>query len=275
MDHFAAQYDRLRSLLAAFLPPQITDVLLRLAGPALRLAGRGEVPVDLGGAPVLPPGEPWPSWSGRPLDFLGVIDFDGLASFGRIPGIPASGRAAFYYATGTPRPWGDDAAQRDGWRILTGDLRETEPPLGVLTYPQTRLYATPYLSLPSPHEPVMRRLEAAHSGLLPVYEQLQAAWSRHLWSKDVPAHQLGGWPALVQRPLGPDCLFASTGRPLDSVKAPHLTPDEEREVEEWRLLLQLDSDDRLGWFWGDPGRIYFSSRPNDPLEDTWLTLQAA
>ena len=49
MDHFGAQYDRLRSLLAAFLPPQITDVLLRLAGPALGSPGE-EVPVDLGGA---------------------------------------------------------------------------------------------------------------------------------------------------------------------------------------------------------------------------------
>src|SRR5690606_3255919 len=196
MDHFAAQYDRPRSLLAAFLPPQITDVLLRLAGPALRLAGRGEVPADRGGAPVLPPGEPWPSWSGRPLHILGAIYFHGLATSVRIAAIPASGRTAIYYATGPPRPWGDDAGQCDGWRILPGDHQEPKPPLAVLTYPRTRLYATPYLSLPSPHEPVMRRLEAAHSGLLPVYEQLQAAWSRHLWSKDVPAHQLGGWPAL-------------------------------------------------------------------------------
>ncbi|XRQ03785.1 DUF1963 domain-containing protein [Actinomadura welshii] len=275
MDHFADQYGRLRALFAAFLTPEITAALLSLAGPALRLGADGEVPADLGGAPVLPPDEPWPHWDGRPLDFLGALDFAGLTSFGAIPGVPSSGRVAFYYASATPRPWGDAAAQRDGWRILTGDLREATPPPGTLTYPRTRLYATPFLSLPSPQEPAVRRLEATYSGLLPVYEQLHAAWSQHNWPTDMPAHQLGGWPALVQRPLGPDCFYASTGRPLDSLNPPPLTPDEERAVDEWRLLLQLDSDDRLGWYWGDPGHVYFCARPNDPLERTWLTLQAA
>lgn len=275
MDHFAEQYARLRALFAAFLPPEVTAALLPLARRALRLGAEGGAPVDLGGAPLLPPGEPWPRWNERPLDFLGAIDFADLAPFGEISGIPSSGKAAFYYASDIPRPWGDAAAQRDGWRLFTGDLREAAPPPSALTYPRTRLHATPFLSLPSPKEPTVRRLEATYSGLLPVYEQLHAVWSQHIWPRDMPAHQLGGWPALVQRPLGPDCLYASTGRPLDSVAPPPLRPDEEHAVDEWRLLLQLDSDDRLGWYWGDPGRVYFCSRPDDPLEQTWLTLQAA
>ncbi|MFI0368469.1 YwqG family protein [Actinomadura sp. 1N219] len=275
MDHFAAQYRRLRSLLAVFLPPEITAALMPLARPALRLGADGEAPVRLGGAPLLPPDETWPQWNGRPLDFLGAIDFADLAHFGDIPGLPSSGRAAFYYASETPRPWGDEAAQQDGWRIYTGDLKETVPPSGASAYPQTRLSAAPFLSLPSPQEISMRRLEATHSGFLTVYEQLHAVWSQHASPDESPAHQLGGWPALVQRPIGPDVLYASTGRPLDSLRPPPLSPDEQRAVEEWRLLLQLDSDERLGWYWGDPGRIYFCARPNDPLERSWLTLQAA
>ena len=274
MDHFAAQLRRLRSLFDAFLTPEATTAVLPLARPALRFGTEGGVPVQLGGAPLLPPGVPWPRWDGRPLDFLGAIDFARLTCFGEIAGIPSSGKAAFYYASDTPRPWGDAAAQRDGWRVFTGDLRRAAPPPGALTYPRTRLHATPFLSLPSPQEPAVRRIEAAHPGFLPVYEQLHAAWSKHSWPDDMPAHQLGGWPALVQRPLGPDCLYASTGRPLDSLGPPSLTPDERRAVEEWRLLLQLDSDHRLGWYWGDPGRVYFCARPDDDLEQTWLTLQA-
>ncbi|MFI0487377.1 DUF1963 domain-containing protein [Actinomadura sp. 9N215] len=275
MDHFAAQYRRLRSLFAVFLPPEIAAVLLPLAKPALRLGAGGEVPVHLGGVPLLPPGGPWPRWQGRHLDFLGAIDFAVLGCFGDIPGLPSSGKAAFYYASETPRPWGDEAAQRDGWRIFTGELSETVPPPGASASPQTRLSAAPFLSLPSPRETSMRRLEAAYSGFLAVYEQLHAVWSQHASPDEAPAHQLGGWPALVQRPIGPDCLYASTGRPLDSLRPPPLSPDEQTAVEEWRLLLQLDSDERLGWYWGDPGRVYFCTRPDDSLEQSWLTLQAA
>src|SRR5690606_9088858 len=135
MDHFAAQYDKLRSLLSVFLGSGITSALLRLAGPALRLGARGDVPVELGGPPVLPPGEPWPRWNGRPLDFLGAIDFTDLAVFGEIRGVPSSGKAAFYYASDVPRPWGDAIDQREGWRVFTGDLREAVPPPGAVNYP--------------------------------------------------------------------------------------------------------------------------------------------
>jgi hypothetical protein len=272
MDYFSAHFRRLRVLLDAFLAPEITAVLLPLVRPALKLGTGDGVPVRLGGAPLLPPDEPWPEWNGRPLGFLGAIDFAAFACFGKIPGLPAS-TAAFYYATETPRPWGDEAAQRDGWRVFTGTLQTATPK--TTPYPETTLAASPFLSLPSPQEPAVQRVETIYSGILPVYTQLHAAWTRHTWPDNAPLHQLGGWPALVQRPVGPDCLYASTGRALDSPKPPSLTPEERRTAEEWRLLLQLDSDPRLGWYWGDPGRVYFCNRENTPLEETWLTLQAA
>ena len=275
MDYFIAHFRRLRLLLDAFLAPEATAVLLPLARPALRLGAGDGVPVRLGGTALLPPDEPWPEWNGRPLDFLGAIDFSDFAPFGGIPGLPASGTIAFYYASETPRPWGDETAQRDGWRVYTGPLQTAKPPPEAASYPETELGASPFLSMPSPQEPAVQRLETIYSGILPVYAQLHAAWTRHTWPDNAPAHQLGGWPALVQRPIGPDCLYASTGRTLDSPASPPLTPDEQRKAEDWHLLLQLDSDPRLGWYWGDPGRVYFASRHNSPPEETWLTLQAA
>lgn len=45
----------------------------------------------------------------------------------------------------------------------------------------------------------------------------------------------------------------------------------------WRLLLQLDTDDDLGWMWGDAGTIYFwvedSAARAGRFEDCWLVLQ--
>ncbi|MFB4316756.1 DUF1963 domain-containing protein [Actinomadura sp. 21ATH] len=264
MDHFDAQPRRLRSLFGVFFAPEVTGALLPLARPALRLTAGGAGAVRLGGAPLLPPGEPWPSWQGRPLDHLGSVDF-GLVP--EVPGLPRKGTAAFYYAAGPPRLWGDAAAHRGAWRVFHGDLQKTDREPG----PEVLLDAETFLSLPSPQEPLLRRVEERFGGTLPVYEQLHAAWRQHVWPDATPVHQLGGWPALIQRPVGPDCHRASSGLPPD---AP-LTPEESRSAgEEWRLLLQLDSDDRLEWHWGDPGRLFFCTREEAPLEDAWMTLQA-
>ncbi|MFI0450553.1 DUF1963 domain-containing protein [Actinomadura sp. 6N118] len=273
MDHFAAQHQRLRSLFGVFFAPEVTGALLPLARPALRLGPDGDATVLLGGTPLLPPGEEWPTWEGRPLDFMLSVDFAELAKVMDIPGLPKDGQAAFFYASALPRPWGDDRAQRDGWRLFTGDLHDVEPAEGTSSFPMCPLGAAPFLSLPAPQETVVRRLEERYSGVLPVYEQLHAAWLQHVWPDDTPLHQLGGWPVLVQRPLGPDCTYASTGRDLDAMA---LSPEEELAAEnQWQLLLQLDSDRRLGWDWGAPGRVYFCVNSAGRLEDTWLTLQAA
>ncbi|GAA2457213.1 hypothetical protein GCM10010191_91170 [Actinomadura vinacea] len=269
MDHFEAQRQRLRSLFGVFFAPEVTGALLPLARPAVRLGVDGEATVRLGGAPSLPLGEPWPTWRDRPLDFLGSVDF---AQLPQVPDLPDKGTVAFYYASDLPRPWGDDQGQRDAWRVLSGDLQIVEPPSGALTFPECSLQAAPFLSLPAPQEPLLQRLEGIYSGVLSVYEQLHVAWQQYIWPDDAPAHQLGGWPALVQRSVAPDCHYASTGRDPESEP---LSPEETAAlVDDWRLLLQLDSDQRLGWHWGEPGRVYFCTCQDDPVETAWLTLQA-
>jgi uncharacterized protein YwqG len=62
-------------------------------------------------------------------------------------------------------------------------------------------------------------------------------------------------------------------------------PDKAREeldrlaadAHEWRLLLQLASDDRLGWMWGDTGNLYWWMREESirtrAWEDGWFELQ--
>jgi uncharacterized protein YwqG len=46
---------------------------------------------------------------------------------------------------------------------------------------------------------------------------------------------------------------------------------------DWRLLLQLDSDDRVGWMWGDVGRVYFWAIQQDiaacDFDKSWAILQ--
>jgi uncharacterized protein YwqG len=46
---------------------------------------------------------------------------------------------------------------------------------------------------------------------------------------------------------------------------------------EWRLLLQIDSEQDAGMLWGDVGRIYYWIRARDlaarHLDQAWLILQ--
>jgi hypothetical protein len=275
------------SLFGAYYPPDTVRAILGLIRPALRRTSAGTRPGPArpgparpgpaqpelaqpgfaqpflrtgfsraGGPPLLPPDTTRPTWAGRPLDFLAVIDFAEMAGVLSLPELPAAGTAYFYYAAEIPRPWGDDPAQREGWRVLSCTPADAIPieggngiSAGAAEAPAVPLSAEPFLSLPGPYEPSLRTLDATWSGFLDVYEQLYEAWLRFAWA-DLPRHQLAGWPVLVQRSLG----------------------------EDQRLLLQLDSDERLGRCWGDPGTVYFHTRAADlsrgALDRCRLTLQA-
>jgi uncharacterized protein YwqG len=97
-----------------------------------------------------------------------------------------------------------------------------------------------------------------------------------------PQHQLGGFPSPVQ---GDDmelqCQLASHGlycgdsSGYDDPRAGAL----EAGAGDWRLLLQLDSDDDVRVMWGDAGMIYFWIREQDAranaFDRAWLVLQCA
>jgi Domain of unknown function (DUF1963) len=269
MDWFVTQCDQLRAMFRAFFSASIAEAIISLARPALRLStGPAEARSRLGGPPMLPAGACWPTWGDRMLDFVALVDFGELAGALWLPELPGTGTVAFYYATQPPRPWGDDPAQAAGWRVLP----DAGVPAGPAMVPEVRLRATPFISLPSPHEPVLRPLGAAAGAFAATYPELYASWARFTWG-DEPRHQTGGWPVVVQRAVWHDCALAAAGL-LGAMAAPP-PPD---PAPDWRLLLQLDSDDRLGWRWGEPGCVYFSARAADvrsgALDRSWLILQA-
>jgi hypothetical protein len=272
MDWFATQCDQLRAMFGEFFVSRVTETIMSLVRPALRLSS--DLPAErsrLGGPPVLPAGQPWPTWDGRPLDFLGVVDFAELASVLWLPELPGTGTAAFYYVTEMPRPWGDDPTQSDGWRVLLNADTPVDRP-GTSAH---RLGAAPFVSLPSPHEPALWPVAAQVDAFPEVYPQLYESWATFTWGR-APRHQAGGWPMVVQRALWRDCALAAAGQSPDEQGL--VGADAIQAERDWRLLLQLDSDDRFGWHWGETGFVYFSARAADvrsgALDRSWLILQA-
>jgi uncharacterized protein YwqG len=93
-----------------------------------------------------------------------------------------------------------------------------------------------------------------------------------------PAHQAGGYPQPIQNDgMELECQLVTKGLYLgkgyDTTKA-----DEFRGgAADWRLLLQLDTDETAGMMWGDTGRLYYWIREQDAragdFSRTWTILQ--
>jgi hypothetical protein len=90
----------------------------------------------------------------------------------------------------------------------------------------------------------------------------------------VPIHRFLGHPNQVQNPMPIECELVSHGLDWADV-----TDETRQAATEWRLLLQVDTDDALGTEWGDTGRIYFWIRESDARErnfdQAWLILQCS
>ena len=82
-----------------------------------------------------------------------------------------------------------------------------------------------------------------------------------------PAHQMAGYPSPIQDDRMELCC--------QQIVHPEGTiPD----AANWRLLLQLDTDDEAGMMWVDEGRLYFWIHEKDALagdfSKAWMILQS-
>jgi uncharacterized protein YwqG len=76
-------------------------------------------------------------------------------------------------------------------------------------------------------------------------------------------HHVGGTAFSIQEPVETECAkFAG-----DAVEA----------ADNWRLVLQIDSDIEVGMEWGDVGRLYLCARRRDlaarQFDRCWMVMQ--
>jgi hypothetical protein len=120
----------------------------------------------------------------------------------------------------------------------------------------------PGVSLPYHHEPQILALGLSRD------ESHESLDVRDREARSGPTeHRLLGWPDIVQNAeMELECQRASAGIDWDwSATA------------EWRLLLQLASDDDAGMMWGDLGLLYFWIRERDlaarDFSRVWMIMQ--
>jgi hypothetical protein len=83
-------------------------------------------------------------------------------------------------------------------------------------------------------------------------------------------HQVGGHARYIQHPVEEEVVQAIggcwvRGRSFD-LKRWEAVKD---QVADWRVVLQIDSDDDLGLMWGDVGTIYWAARRADIARGEW------
>jgi uncharacterized protein YwqG len=98
---------------------------------------------------------------------------------------------------------------------------------------------------------------------------------------DLTIHRLLGHPDPVQGNMQLECqlvtngLYCGDGTGHEDPRASAL----EAGARDWRLLLQIDTDDTLGSEWGDTGRVYFWIREQDlaaqRFDSAWHIMQCS
>jgi uncharacterized protein YwqG len=259
-------------------PRDVTALASPLAQPAVHvLKSPGESSSGFGGTPLLPPGTAWPSKNGEPLTFLADLDLASVHAALPVPWLPAAGRLLFFYDAAN-QPWGFDPKDRGSWAVvLVPDGTATANATPAPVPPALTRHAVAFQRIetyPSWQRPEVAALKLTDQEADLFIEACSAVYG------EAPRHQMSGFPDPVQGDeMALECQLASNGLYCGdssgylSSRASALRDG----VKDWRLLLQIDSDDDLGVMWGDAGILYFWIREDDArasrFEQAWVVLQ--
>jgi uncharacterized protein YwqG len=260
------------------------EYLDTLTAPAMLLeATGGKTDSKIGGLPALPANVAWPEWNGEPMAFLCQLCLEEIADGTDRMGLPQSGVLFFFYDQ-EQATWGFDPKDKGSWQVIYSDqsiagIPESEAPEGLdedYIYREKRIAFVPARTYPDYQDERINKL-----GLDDLQGDRYIELCHGVYQGG-PAHQMFGHPSPVQgNDMDLECQLASNGlfcgdsSGYEDPRAQQL----EASRSEWKLLLQLDSDDDTYMMWGDCGRLYFWIRQDDlaakRFENCWMVLQCS
>jgi uncharacterized protein YwqG len=218
--------------------------------------------------------------SGRvPLAFLGQLSLREIRAVASLPGWPSEGILAFFYDAS--QIWGYSPLDIGHCRVL---FFPEDVSLTRAVFPENLMQEARYPE---------RSLTLKCEWTLPTYPELDTGnqvlgqmdeycdlISRLNEDGPTQVHRCGGYPQEIQGDMRLECELVTHGiycGDPSGYKDPRRA-DLEKDAPAWRLLAQFDSDHkRLGWMWGDAGRVYFWARQQDieaaDFTRSWAILQ--
>ena len=267
---------------------RISDALSQDVLESLRIdlrpldGGQGRT-TRFGGEPDLPPDLEWPSWDSAPLIFVAQLALSDIGPTAVAGELPPDGVLSFWYA-GSEKAWGFDPREHGASRVFffpSGTELRTRPqqpglpdegPLRACTWS-----TTPELTIPPWESPTVEAWQLTK-------QERERYFDLQDWLRvgdDVAIHRLLGHPEPVQDDMRLECqlvtngLYCGDATGYEDPRAEMLSAG----AADWRLLLQIDSDEKLGSEWGDAGRVYFWIRKQDlaaeRFDAAWHIMQCA
>lgn len=235
----------------------------------------------LGGSPDVPDGFEWPTWREKPLAFLAQLNMAELSRFSTAEPLPDTGWLLFFYDA-EQSTWGFDPQDLGSWSVVyvTGDsenLQQTSVPIESFLdgkYAACHVAFFEALTAPSAESPEIQDLALSPDEFEAYFDITSPDGSTQ-----GKCHQLLGLAQAIQGEMRLECQLASNGvycgnpQGYEGPRAVELA----KGVDDWILLLQVDTDDKARMMWGDVGRLYFWIKRGDlarsDFSKVWMVLQ--
>ena len=233
----------------------------------------------IGGIPDLPPGITWPKWKGLPQSIIAQINLDAVHRYVTNGVLPQSGMLWFFYDA-QQETYGADPADCGGWHVIFSDdhsgLQRTVAPATLPAASQFKACSTSFAS-----EITLSQQPELEIENFDWTDDEQQKYETLLSTFPNPAdhaalhNRLLGYPETIQDDMRLECQLASHG--VTDISDPR-SAELSKGAMDWQLLLQIDTDERIGMDWGDAGMIYYWITRSDlqahRFERTWLILQS-
>jgi len=264
---------------------RVADAILSYAKDTIHFAAYeiDEASLDvgmskLGGLPDLVVGTEWPEAEGDPLPFVAQFALTDVVRFDVQHALPSSGLLSFFYGN-----YWDEARDtaRANWKVVYVDsdplqLTRRERPQLLFDSPVYNSCAIDFAveqTLPDIRSPMVQSLrltEEERAAYMALYVGLEGPTYE---MNERPKHRLLGYPFNLRGDVLIESYLASVGRDQGEliqanreVRRGDLSRLNELEhaAADWRLLLQVDSNDEAGMDWeAGSGLIYYCIRQDD------------
>ncbi len=232
----------------------------------------------LGGKPDLPKSLRWPS-NGKtqsPLSFVAQINVTEAHPFDIDGALPSSGMLYFFYDVES-FPWGFDPEDREGSKVIFVseedlELERKEFPSSLEDHQKflpAKLQFESQLNVPDYFSDLLD-FELSDDDYEAYCDYLDTQFDRK-------QNKLLGHSNNIQNGMEFQCELVTNGIYCGNAQAYQNHPELEKNVSNWNLLVQVDSNEDLNMMWGDSGRLYFWIKNQDLMQrkfdQSWLILQ--